>query len=328
MPQRRTLIHAAVSDSLSPPPRPSGLRLLGRIAGHAWQQARAQGLSDGVRVLVGGGRMLGGRGALTQLFAIPAFARLMTAQPQADAAFFASHRHFLSSGFDMPTRVACALDHFRFEQARLAPGLLPALHGEGLCLWQHDVVDGAGYEVRLRANAPTRHEGPLSLVLRHGGETLHELSFAWVDATRLGPEAGEGALLFATRNQSVHAAAPALARFRGDFPQNSPAYFVLAALHGLALAFGQHRIAGVRDRCQIAFEPAHARSFRRSYDEFWTGFGGRPLGAHGLEMPVPAVVKPIERVPSKHRARARQRREHWRQVAEAAQAALSPYVRR
>lgn len=252
----------------------------------------------------------------------------MAAQPQADAAFFASHRHFLSSGFDMETRIVCALDHFRFEQAHLAVGLLPALHGDGLRLWCREVTGGAAYEIRLRANAATRHEGPLSLVLCSQGATLHELSFAWVDATRLGPEAGQGPLLFATRNQSLQAGAPALVRFRAGFPQNSPAYFVLAALHGLAQAFGQARIAGVRDQCQIAFEPAHAGSFRRSYDDFWTDFGGQPLGRHGLEMPVPARVKPIEQVPSKHRARARKRREHWRQVAEAAQLALSPYVRR
>lgn len=299
------------------------MRLLGRIAGHAWQQTFTEGLTDGVRVLVGGSRMLGEHGALARLFAIPAFARLMAAQRQTDAAFFASHRHFLSRGLAMSTRIACALDHFRFEQARLAAEALPALHGEGLCLWSHP----AGYQIRLRSNASKRHEGPLSLVLLGAADTLHELSFAWVSASRLGPEAGHGPLLFATRNQSLRADAPAMERFRADFPQNAPSYFVLAALHGLVQAFGQQRIAGVRDCRQIAYEPAHASSFRNSYDDFWAGFGGRPIGRHAMEMPVPAVVKPIERVPAKHRARARQRREHWRQLAEAAQAALSPYVR-
>lgn len=305
---------------------PSGLQMLQRIAGHAWRQTRAEGLPDGLRVLLGAGRMLGGREVLAELFAIPAFARLMAAQPDSDALFFISHRHFLSRDFGADERIACVLDHFRFEQARFAPTLLPALHGDGVRLWR-DVVQGTGYEIRLRANAATRHEGPLSLLLRSQGDTLHELSFAWIDARRLGPDAGRGAVLFATRNQSLPAAASALARFRTAFPQNSPAYFVLAALNGLAVAFGQARIVGVRDVCQIAYEPAHAASFRHSYDDFWLGFGGRPLQAHGLEMPVPAAVKPLEQLKSKHRARARQRREHWRRIAEAAQAALSPYVR-
>lgn len=316
------MIPSTASDCPSLPP-PSRLRLLGRIAAHAWQQLRADGPVDGVRVLLGAVRMLSERERLSELFAIPAFARLMAAQPRADAFFFISHRHFLSRGFGPDERVDCVLDHFRFEQAHLSPRLLPALHGDGVRLWRHAL----GHEIRLRTNPANRHEGPLSLVLRSAGETLHVLSFAWVDATRLGADAGRGPVLFATRNQSMRPDAAGPARFRADFPQNSPAYFSLAALSGLAGALGQSRIVGVRDYCQIAFEPCHAAGFRRSYDDFWRGFGGRPLGSHGFEMPVPAAVVPLEQVKARHRARARQRREHWRKIAEASQAAVSPYLK-
>jgi len=299
--------------------------MLGRIAGHAWQQARTEGLPDALRVLLGAGRMLGEREALAELFAIPAFARLLGAQRQADSLFFISHRHFLSRNLGVGDRMACVLDHFRFEQARFAPQMLPALHGDGVRLWR-DATRGAGYEIRLRANAGTRHEGPLSLALRSRGETLHEVAFAFVDAARLGAE-GRGPVLFATRNQSLQSAEPALARFRTDFPQNWPAYFDLAALNGVASALGQPRIVGVRDTNQIAFEACYAAGFKRSYDDFWQGFGGRLTSPHGYEMPVPAAVVPLEQLKAKHRARARQRREHWRQIADSAQAALSPYVR-
>jgi len=302
---------------------PSGLQLLGRIARHAWQQTRTEGPADGLRVLLGAGRMLGGRQVLAELFAIPAFAQLLAARPRADALFFISHRHFLSRGLGIDARVACVLDHFRFEQGRFTPALLRALHGDGQRLWHH----AGGCEIRLRANAATRHEGPLSLVLRRDGQTLHELSFALIDAQRLGAEAGRGTVLFATRNQSLPSDAPALARFRGDFPQNSPAYFVLAALNGVAAALGLCRIVGVRDSCQIAFEPGYAASFRRSYDDFWLGFGGQLVGGHGLQMPVPAAVTPLTQLRAKHRARARQRREHWRQIADGAEQALSPYLK-
>lgn len=304
-------------------PAPSGLQWLGRIAGHAWQQARAEGLSDGLRVLVRAGRVLGEGEVLGRLFANPAYARLMVQQPRADAFFFISHRHFLSRGFGRGERLGSVLDHFDFEHQRFAPVLLATLQGGGLSLWRQ----AGDYEIRLRANLRTPHEGPLSIALAHAGEALHELSFAWVDAARLGPDAGRGPVLFATRNQSLPPDAPALARFRADFPQNSPPYFALAALNGLAEALGQSRIVGVRAPCQIAYDDGHAAGFRRSYDDFWRGFGARPLGRHGLEMPVPAGMPPLCQVKARHRARARQRREHWAQVAEAARAALSPYVR-
>lgn len=300
------------------------MQLLSRIAGNAWHRTRTQGLPDGLRVLLGAGRMLGERDELARLFAIPAFARLVTAPSRADAFFFISHRHFLSRGFDSAERLACALDHFHFEQAHFVPALLPTLHGDGLCLWRHP----AGYEIRLRANARTRHEGPLSLVLRHRGETLHELSFAWIEAHRLGPEAGRGPVLFATRNQCMLPSdSLTLASFRADFPHNAPGYFVFAALTGLASAFGHARIVGVRGQCQIAFEPRYAGGFHRAYDDFWHGFGSRPLGHHGLEVPVPAVVTPLAELKAKHRSRARQRREHWRHIAESARSSLSPYLK-
>lgn len=303
---------------------PTGLQLLSRIAGNAWQRTRMRGLADGLRVLLGASRMLGERQGLARLFAIPAFTRLVAAPARGDAFFFISHRHFLSRGFGSADRLACALDHFHFEQARFAASLLRPLHGDGLELWRHP----AGHEIRLRANAQTRHEGPLSLVLRHRGETLHETSFAWIEAHRLGHDAGHGPVLFATRNQCMLPAdSPTLASFRADFPQNSPAYFLFAALTGLAGAVGQARIVGVRDHCQIAFEPCFASGFRRSYDDFWLGFGGRPLGAHGVEVPVPGVMTPLTEIKAKHRARARQRREHWRQIASAAEAALNPYLK-
>ncbi|RZL38447.1 MAG: DUF535 domain-containing protein [Rubrivivax sp.] len=302
---------------------PSGLQLLTRVALHAWQQTRAEGLADGVRVLWGAGRMLRGPALLPELFAVPAFAQLMAAQPQANPLFFISHRHFLSRGFSPAERMACVLDHFRFEQAHFTPALLQALHGDGLPLWRH----AAGWEIRLGANGATRHEGPLSLVLCREGRTLHEMSFAWVDAGRLGADLGRGPVLFVTRNQSRPSDSPELAQFRADFPQNSPAYFVLAGLNGVAAALGQQRIIGVRDTCQIAFEPSWVASFKRSYDDFWLGFGGRCAGRHGLEMPVPAAVAPLAELRAKHRPRARQRREHWRQIAEHAETGLSPYLR-
>jgi len=278
-------------------------------------------MSDGLRVLLGAGRMVGERAVLDELFAIPAFAQLMTAQPLADVLFFISHRHFLSREFGAAERLNCVLTHFRFEQARFGPALLQALHSDGLRLWRQ-----ADCEIRLRANADTRHEGMLSLVLEQQGRKLHELSFAWVDAKCLGTGMGHGPVLFLTRNQSAPPTAPELAGFRSDFPQNSPAYFVLAALNGLAVALGLERIVGVHSGCQIAYEPAYGAGFKRSYDDFWRDFGGQRCGDHGYEMPVPAVVVPLEQVPAKHRARARRRREHWRCIAEAAEAALRPYV--
>ncbi len=315
------------SPLLSPSPPPSHQAiapLWRRLLLHAWQQARKEGGLDGLRVLLKAARVLLQRRLHDELFRLAAYARQIAADPGADALFYVSHRHFLARGLDSATRLRCAIDHFRFSQQLLPEALCSHLsRSTGLLLWACDTA-GPRYELRWQLTpCPTRHEGVLSLVLDAAGERLHTLSFVWVEPARLAAPAGLGPVLFLTRNQSLPPTAAALCRFRSDFPQNSPAYFCLAAAHGLARTLGQTHLVGVRGSAQVAFEDALASSFEQAYDALWLAMGGQPLGALALQMPVPPQLPALESLPAKRRSRARARRAHWREIGEATQAALA-----
>ncbi len=298
-----------------------------RTAALAWRQLRTDGVADALRVVLGAFRIVGARAAHASLYALPVISRHIAADPQADLLFHVSHRHFLASGLSFDERVACALSHFRHETEHCDSAYLAAVYqGEGLLLWRAQ-VGGVDYTMRLRTTPELRHEGPVSVVLLADGQWLHETSFAWIDGRLFQTPKVSGRILFVTRNQSLASNAPGLGRFRQDFPQNSPSYFCLAAVHGVARAHGQTQIAGIFYDRQIAFDRQYETGFRRSYCEFWATFGGTPLPRLAMLMPVPVQVPDIESLKPKHRSRAKARRTHWSEISAGTAALLSDHLR-
>jgi uncharacterized protein VirK/YbjX len=316
-----------LSLSVDHPVVTPGRSLWRRVASLAWRQLRTEGVADAVRVLLGAVRVLGARANHARLYALPVIARHIAADASADLLFHVSHRHFLASGLSFEERLACALSHFTHESEHCDAAYLAAVYqGDGLLLWQAQ-AGGVNYTMRLRSTPELRHEGPVSVVLLADGQWLHETSFAWVDGRLFQTPKVSGHTLFVTRNQSLSSSAPALSRFRQAFPQNSPSYFCLAAVHGVAQAHGQTQIAGIFYDRQIAFDKQYELGFRRSYCEFWATFGGSPLLRLAMLMPVPARVADLESLKPKHRARAKARRAHWAEISAGTAGLLSGHRR-
>ena len=243
----------------------------------------------------------------------------------ADVLFHLSHRHYLSNTFTHRERIDCALVHYRFECERYDSRYKDAVYRDGgVTLWSR-TVGAVNYTLKLRATTDLRHEGGISIVLCADGGVLSEMSYAWVQAKVLG--LGGETLPFITRNQSLRRDSGALLRFRKDFPQNSPSYFCLAALHGIAQANGHGRIAAIRHDCQVAFDERYASGFRNSYCELWKSFDAAELGRVAHVMSVPLLPPPLSTIKAKHRKRAMDRRQHWSEIAQTVQLILAPYLR-
>jgi uncharacterized protein VirK/YbjX len=303
------------------------LQLL-RHAAHGFGRMRR---SDGSRAATASTlaalRGLAHPGRLARLFRLGNYRRLLVSATGGDALFPLSHKHFLLAGLSVEQRIDCAIEHFRHEAERCDEPYQAAVYGGGgVCLWQQ-TVDDAGFRIELRSTPQSRHEGPVSIVLKVDGMVVHEPSFAWVEGSLLDASLRGRATLLVTRNQSARADLPGMERFRSAFPQNAPSYFCLAALNGLAEAHGLRRVAGIDHRAQISYEPALDLGFRRSYSEFWEHFGSAPLGPQAHLIEVPPRLPPLTSVAGKHRARARARREHWALIATASREALRPMLR-
>lgn len=256
--------------------------------------------------------------ALSRLDLIRRFAE---ASPNGDPFDHLGDRDFLMRGLSARERVQCVLSHYRFEDARFNAAYKDAVYGGGgLSLWQHDSGE---HRFVLRLEMSPRHdaEGDLTISLMADGQYLHRLSYTWVDGQLAGVDMPT--VPFLTRNQGRWAdSGAAFEAFDQVFPNNSPSFFCFAAMQGVAQALGMDRVVAIRCTSHIAYDPQDTRHFENAYDGFWRILGGAEMNERSFLIRLPFYLKPLEDMPSKHRKRAAQRREHWRAISDSTRSIL------
>jgi uncharacterized protein VirK/YbjX len=228
-----------------------------------------------------------------------------------DTFFFLTHDYYLSRAFTLAQRVDCAINHYSFEGQNYGPNYHRSVYQSprGLALW-HRVVDGASYSIYLCATEDYRYEGDLSVLCFVNDTRVCRVSFSYVDGSLFGLQPGR--TMFVTRNQTDRN--PELQRFRDSFKQNSPPYFCLASVCGIAMANGMRAIYMVKDDAQIAYQERYAEGFRNSYSALWEAFGAQQIDdRRAYWMSIPPKLIPISIV--KHKKRAVTRRNNWLEIA-------------
>jgi len=237
-----------------------------------------------------------------------------------------SHRDYLIKGLTVRQRVQAVLSHYRYEETTFNDAYKAAVYAQrGLPLWQYE-GDGSSFTIQLEMASRSNAEGDLTLALLADGTCLHRLSFSWLEGTMVGLDAP--VVPFVARNQGRWAdSGPAFDAFERVFPNNSPSFFCFAAMQGIAQAVGIDKVVAIRSEAHVAYDPAPERHFANAYDGFWKILGGAEMAAGpGYVIALPFYVKPLADMPSKHRKRAAQRREHWRLIGEAARTTLQRHL--
>jgi uncharacterized protein VirK/YbjX len=236
------------------------------------------------------------------------------------------HRDYLIKGLSARQRVQAVLSHYRFEETTFNDAYKAAVYGlRSLPLWQHD-DDGSSFVIQLEMASRSNAEGDLTLALVADGKCLHRLSFSWLEGAMVGIDAP--VVPFIARNQGrwVDSGA-AFEAFERVFPNNSPSFFCFAAMQGVTQAVGIDKVVAIRSESHVAYDPAPDKHFANAYDGFWKILGGAEMATGpGYLIPLPFYVKPLADMPSKHRKRAAQRREHWRLIGESARATLQRHL--
>jgi uncharacterized protein VirK/YbjX len=239
-------------------------------------------------------------------------------QAEPDHFFFLTHTHYLSKYLSLSQRVDCAVSHYSHEQRNFGPAYHRSVYRslEGLTLW-HRLLDGTHYRVMLRATEDYRYEGDLSVLCFVNETRVCRISFSYVNGHLFGLHAERA--MFVTRNQTDRN--PCLQKFRDTFRQNSPQYFCLAAVCGIAMANGMRALYLIDDDAQIAFSETYSVGFKNSYSGFWKAFGAQKIDdRHAYTMSIPLELTPLVTV--KHRNRALGRRRNWLEVALSARLAM------
>lgn len=248
--------------------------------------------------------------------------------PNDDPFHHLSHRDYLIRDLPSRARVRAVLSHYRFEDATFDDAYKTAVYAERcLPLWRHE-AEGSLFVIQLEMASRSNAEGDLTVALVADGKCLHRLSFSWLDGAMVGADAP--VVPFIARNQGRWVdSGNAFDAFERAFPNNSPSFFCFAAMQGLALALGLDRIVAIRSDAHVAHDARTDKHFANAYDGFWKILGGIDVeGGPGFLIPLPFYVKPLSEMPSKHRKRAAQRREHWRRIGDAAHATLQRHLAR
>lgn len=243
-----------------------------------------------------------------------------------------SHRDYLMKGLPARRRVQAVLSHYRFEETTFNEAYMHAVYGARcLPLWQHEAeVDGesgpaiSSFMIQLEMASRGNAEGDLTVALVADGRCLHRLSFSWLDGRMFGLDMP--VVPFIARNQGRWAdSGTAFDAFERVFPNNSPSFFCFAAMQGIAQALGMDKVMAIRSEAHVTYDPDPDKHFANAYDGFWKILGGVER-AGGYVIDLPFYVKPLADMPSKHRKRAAQRREHWRVIGDAARATLQRHL--
>lgn len=237
-----------------------------------------------------------------------------------------SHRDYLIKGLSPRLRVQAALGHYRFEESTFDGAYRQAVYGAcRLPLWRHD-ADGSSFLIQLEMASRGNAEGDLTIALVADGKCLHRLSFSWLEGRMLGLEAP--VVPFIARNQGRWTdSGAAFDAFERVFPNNSPSFFCFAAMQGMAQALDMEQVVAIRSSAHIAYDPDPQKHFANAYDGFWKILGGIEMkGGEGWLIGLPFYVKPLSEMPSKHRKRAAQRREHWRAIGGSARTVLQRHL--
>ena len=248
---------------------------------------------------------------LKQLWSLKFMRRYFSGENKRDTFFFLTHEYYLSRYFTTAQRVDCAITHYSFEGQNYGPSYHRSVYQSphGLALW-HRVVDGTRYTITLRATEDNRYEGDLSVLCFVNDTRVCRVSFSYVNGSLFGLQPGR--MIFVTRNQTDRN--PELQRFRDTFKQNSPPYFCLASVCGIAMANGMRAMLMVKDDAQIAYAERYAEGFRNSYSALWESFGAQEIEhRHAYTMSIPLKLNPLSVV--KHKGRAVSRRSNWLEIA-------------
>lgn len=220
-------------------------------------------------------------------------------------------RPYLSRNLTLAQRIGCAITHYSFEGRNYGPIYHRSVHQSprGLVLW-HRLVDGTRYTIALRATEDTRREGDLSVLCFVNDTRVCRVCFSYVNGSLFGR--GPGRTMFVTRSQTDRNSE--LQRFRDTFKQNSPPYFCLASVCGIAMANGMRDIFFIKHDAQLGYAERYAEGFRNSYSALWEAFGAQELDhLHAYTMSLPLKLNPLSRV--RHKGRATARRRNWLEIA-------------
>jgi uncharacterized protein VirK/YbjX len=274
-------------------------------AGRSWSPRRLFPMLS--RIVFGFPRQL----EIFHILKRPAYADLVRIDPRLPYKCLTSD--YLARGLTIVERQACFAYHYRRMAALLPDHLLRQALFSWITLEEiHE--DGHTFVLKMGRSRPKNREGEMSLLLDVDGELVSILSFTLVPGWVVKSEAEEVLLITCLQGKpqkfsQVHLAMKSLQGV-------APAAFLIAALSGVALAFGIQEMAGICAESQTCYGRDDNAAFKASYDDFWIALGATQRSGNFFLGPLPPREKPLELVKPGNRPKRKAQRAFKRQIIE------------
>jgi uncharacterized protein VirK/YbjX len=274
------------------------------------------------RVLWGAFSHIGTQRKIFQILKRPPYAEAVRRNPRLPFKYLAIN--YLVRGFTLVERGACLLHHYRRFHALLPSNLLSRILQGNVTL--HDIhEDGQHFAISMGLSMPWDKEGEISLNLEVNGEIVFLLSFTIVPGWVVQSEAGE--VLLISRIQGTKGCYREIQLATKAMYDVAPSPLLLAALQGVANAFGIREFAGVSAARQSGPDyEEHTASLEQAYDSFFSQLGIAPNAAGFYLSSISVEDKPLASIKQGHKLRTRQRRAFKRDIQMACAAYFEEFV--
>ena len=227
---------------------------------------------------------------------------------------------YLTRGFTAAERVSCFLYHYRRMHATLPENVLRQILQGDVTL--HEISNGVNrFALTMGLPGQRGHlEGELSLDLRANGKRVFNLSFTIVPGWVVKSYVAE--ILLITRLQGTLGSRPEIRLVRKVFHEFFPGKLLLAALQGIAAAFGIGELDAVCATNQPYYVKKYASNFQSAYDDFFAELGMVKTAAGFYSSSIPIEGRPLASFKGRNRSRARKRRAMRQQIQSACAAFL------
>jgi uncharacterized protein VirK/YbjX len=284
--------------------------------------ARSDGtVFSAIRRVINGVRILFFPRAIARFKSMNLMEKLKHPTREYDPIYFIVYRYYISKQFTISQRMQIAMDHHHYESLFFnSEYIRQTYRSDGILLWEQS-FDDLRFTIDMIATSDNRNEGELSVVLSVNNVKLSMMSFCYVNRNLFG--LSSSMTLIISRNQTSRTSSREL--FDQRFKQNTPQFFCLSAICGIAMTNEFSTIFGIKHEAQIIYKKSLDSGFRNSYTALWEKFEGVEIDQHVFMLSVPLSLRPVGLVSGGHRRRARARRHYWDQIVQSTCSSLARY---
>ena len=201
----------------------------------------------------------------------------------------------LSRSFSFGHALPMLIENYTFLKENFSNASIEQIFCSGLECWRFDI-----YSIQFIKTQEYDYEGSFALIFKVEEKKIYTLSFSFVKSLVRQDEW----VIYIARKQGQPGMLIESRKIAKTFNDNKIVAMVLAATEGLALALNIDAIIGVGTKNQLSYQKEEMHQiFSHSYDDYWETQESIKMLNGDYLLPVPMLLKPLEKIPAHHKKR-------------------------